>query len=300
VSLTIAAARADERTPALHLFFADLDAQERENQVQRVLGLLARGELSTEDLLVCRDGPEIVGVMMGVALAGAAGLVWPPVALPRSDALTIEDRLIHCATLGLRQRGCKFAQALLGGPDRLSCLERHGFRDITTLLYLESAVAGHDRDDKPQRLRFEHYQFSPALFHTTLLRSYEDSLDCPELNHVRGVEEILAGYRAAGAGQPEHWWLAFYQGRPAGVVIAVAQPSTTWELAYVGLVPEMRGQGLGAELTVKALREACSAGAERMTLTVDVRNGPARRMYASLGFEEFDQRRVFLSLFDKA
>ena len=80
-----------------------------------------------------------------------------------------------------------------------------------------------------------------------------------------------------------------------GVLILNPVPeSAGWELCYVGLAPEARGQGLGADLTRTALREARFAGAGRMTLTVDRRNAPARRMYERLGFVEFERREVYL------
>ncbi len=68
-----------------------------------------------------------------------------------------------------------------------------------------------------------------------------------------------------------------------------------WDISYVGVVPEARRQGVGRELTRKALRDAQAAGAARVTLAVDVRNQPARSLYQSLGFELFDQREVYLA-----
>jgi ribosomal protein S18 acetylase RimI-like enzyme len=69
------------------------------------------------------------------------------------------------------------------------------------------------------------------------------------------------------------------------------------DLVYLGVVPEARGRGLGYELTCKAMFEAKAAGAQELTLCVDARNTPARRIYDQLGFVEFDRRDVFLALF---
>jgi ribosomal protein S18 acetylase RimI-like enzyme len=69
-----------------------------------------------------------------------------------------------------------------------------------------------------------------------------------------------------------------------------------WEVAYVGVVPEARGRGVGRELMHKAVFEARAAGAGRLTLSVDARNGPARALYREVGFEPFDRREVFLAV----
>ena len=105
----------------------------------------------------------------------------------------------------------------------------------------------------------------------------------------------MTGYRSLPGCDLERWSLAWHLGRPVGVLILNSVPeSSAWELCYVGLAPEARRQGLGADLTRMAQREARFAGAGKMTLTVDRRNAPARRMYERLGFVEFERREVYL------
>src|SRR5207248_437975 len=86
----------------------------------------------------------------------------------------------------------------------------------------------------------------PAEFHATLARTYEDTLDCPEVSGVRTIEQVIEGYRAQGRYEPGRWWLAREAGRPVGVAIVTALPgSGDWEVGYMGLVPPARGRGLG-------------------------------------------------------
>jgi GNAT superfamily N-acetyltransferase len=136
------------------------------------------------------------------------------------------------------------------------------------------------------------------LFQATLLASYEDTLDCPELNDARTADDIMAGYRAMPGCRPDCWWLAWHQGRPAGVLLLTEHGSPAqWDLTYLGVVRAARGCGVGRALTQKALDAAHAAGALQMTLTLDARNGPAERLYRDCGFEAFDQRQVYLALF---
>jgi mycothiol synthase len=302
LTLQVSPARAEDRYQALRLFFHHLAEEEREARVKHAVTLLAKGELPADGLLVCRDGENLIGTIAALPLPGAAGLVWPPQVAGTSGRETAEDVLLETAMAWLRHRGAKFAQALLSAGEAGSAfpLERRGFRHITTLLYLQKVLSLADQfAHSPSRLDLQTYTTcdGPA-FHQALVDSYEGSLDCPELNGLRTAEQIVAGYRAVPGCQLQRWWLASHQDTPVGVLITVAsQEAATWELLYVGLVPPARHQGFGTELTRMAMAQAQASGAARLILTVDTRNQPARRLYASLGFEQYDRREVYLAFF---
>jgi len=293
---------AEERAAVLRLFFQNLPEADREVRVAQALRLAANGELPAEALLACRDGENFVGAIVALPLAGAAALVWPPQVAPGVAQLAIEDLLLQTAAARFQAGKFKFCQALLA-PTEFFCagpLERNGFHHITALLYLQR-----DLDDLETTCadsdcpRFQTYaECNQGEFHQALLASYEETLDCPELNGLRSIDEIVAGYRSVPSCRLDRWWLAWHQGEPAGVLITVAMADPArWELAYLGLVPAARRQGLGTQLTRKALTEAKAAGATSMILTVDARNAPALRMYEALGFSEYDRREVFLRVF---
>ena len=69
-----------------------------------------------------------------------------------------------------------------------------------------------------------------------------------------------------------------------------------WDLSYVGVVPEARGRGVGRELVCKTLFEARAAEAAQLTLSVDIRNRPARNLYERFDFELYDEREVYLAV----
>jgi ribosomal protein S18 acetylase RimI-like enzyme len=300
VNLVVRHAQPDERSRALRLYFQRVAADERDARVERALDLIARGELTADGVIVCYQGSALVGVMVGMPLTGGAGLVWPPQALEGPAQISVEDELLEFAAAWLRQRGCKFAQALMAPEDMEAAesLERRGFGLITTLQYLEQELPGNFLFG-PALLQFQAFpQCERALFELTLERTYQDTMDCPELNQVRSPGEVIDGYLMVAGCRPDCWWLARHAGQVVGLLITTPlQNSTSWELLYVGLVPEVRGRGLGTQLVNHALRRAREQGATRMTLTVDLRNAPALRMYERLGFEEFDRREVYLRIF---
>jgi ribosomal protein S18 acetylase RimI-like enzyme len=117
------------------------------------------------------------------------------------------------------------------------------------------------------------------------------------LNGRREPRDIIAAHQAHGRHEPDFWWLIRYAGEPAGVLIAAGIPGTTgYEIAYVGVVPQMRERGVARETMRRALAQMRVREASEVAITVDSRNQPALQLYASLGFEEFDCREVYLRL----
>ena len=72
-----------------------------------------------------------------------------------------------------------------------------------------------------------------------------------------------------------------------GAPAAIARRAFTAEGSYlssIGTRPAFRGRGLGALVTLLAVRDALEAGSELVHLAVDVDNDPATRLYERLGF----------------
>jgi mycothiol synthase len=114
------------------------------------------------------------------------------------------------------------------------------------------------------------------LFHAAYSRSFANRPgfpDTPYAEWVRSVEED-EGFH------PDLSRVALDEdGHVAGFVTI----SDNW-IDQVGVVPEWRGQRLGAHLVVRSLRTLRKAGYEQAWLAVNVDNPSARALYRSLGF----------------
>jgi ribosomal protein S18 acetylase RimI-like enzyme len=264
---------------------------------------MRQGELDEAGVLVVPGHGTLLGAMVCLPVAGASALIWPPQATEDGVRHEVEDRLLIFAITWLRERGAKLGQTLLAQDEThlATALERHGFVHTTSLSYMR-----HDLDLAPARpsaapeLTYQTYRAcDPTLFHRTLLRSYEQTQDCPEVNGVRTLPEIVEGHQAQGRHDPTRWWLALQADNPVGVLLtAEVSEWQGWDLSYVGVVPEARHRRIGQELTRKALEEARAAGAFQVTLAVDIRNLPAWKLYLNLGFESFDRREVYLAIWN--
>ncbi|HET6573739.1 MAG TPA: GNAT family N-acetyltransferase [Fimbriiglobus sp.] len=283
-----------DRPAACRALFAYRPEPERDRRAARALHLLNSGEFDPDGLLVAWADGRVVGAALAQHHPGSAAVAWPPGAEPGPGQDVIVAALARAVADRLHAAGVKQAQALLppADRDRARPLEAVGFRHITRLTFLCRPVpaGGFDADGSPLR-------FTPAdgpAFADTLFATYDGTLDCPELNGTRTPDEVLAGYRAAAADPPD-WWLASDGPGPAGVVLLAPGPRPgVVELSYLGLVPSARGRGLGRELVRHALARAAASAAEWLTLSADVRNEPALRVYRAHGFREYDLQDVFL------
>jgi ribosomal protein S18 acetylase RimI-like enzyme len=297
--LVVTAARPEDLAPAFRLIFRHVAADEREHRVLNALDLVRLGMLDPGGVKVVRGQGGVVGAVICAPVAGAGGVLWPAQAIETPDRAAIEDRLMHEALAWLRSRGAKLAQALLADHERSLgvTLERAGMHHITDLWYLRHDLSALP-PARPPTLAYQTYtECDHDLFHETLQKTYEDTRDCPEVNGVRTIDEVIAGHHSQGTHDPDHWWLAFAEGAPIGVVMLTALPEwSSWDLIYLGVVKSARGHGIGRRMTTRALAAAHAAKARQLTLSVDVRNQAAWNLYRGAGFEAYDQRAVYLAI----
>jgi ribosomal protein S18 acetylase RimI-like enzyme len=296
---TIETAYPEEREAALRLVFHHLAEAERDVRVANALHLVSTGELEPAGILVVREVEQLQAALVILPLPGAGGLIWPPHVRegPQRDAM--ENQLVQTALAWLRSKGAKLVQAVLVAEEvpLAAPLLRNGFKYVTQLRYLRHDLPGPVSPSANITVQtYDHAKRS--LFQEVLLRTYEGTLDCPELNNVRTIEEILMGHKAQGVFKPEHWWLAFDGREPVGVLLTNSNPEArSWDIGYVGVVPEAHGQGWGRRLTQLALTEAQAAGVMHVTVAVDARNQPAWNLYTAMGFEPTAERAVYLHFF---
>ena len=300
--LVIRPARESELTAALEIVFRHHAPAERQTRTRNAFRLIQQGDLNPAGVLVALDGPRLCGAMVCLGVPGASAMVWPPQAISAVNLVDIEDQLLEYGMQWLRQLGTRLVQALLlpTESDLAKPLLRSGFTHVTNLEYLRHTLRLLDERPPSKESRYVFIAYSTCdrdIFNQTLLATYCDTLDCPEVNGVRDIQEIIEGHRSQGIHDPERWWLAFDNGQPAGVLLLTDVPEWSgWDVSYIGVVPSFRRKGLGTALTRKALFEARSAGAAQLTLALDIRNTPASQLYRSQGFTPFDERQVYLAI----
>jgi GNAT superfamily N-acetyltransferase len=216
----------------------------------------------------------------------------------------VAETLVRTALDALQSSGYRVAQALVdaSSPRRAAIdLTRGGIPRVTQLTYLARATDIH-LDTVGLLPNFQWRTYGPeteADFREVLRESYIDSLDMPELEGIRSLEDVVASHCSGGRFDADRWLVGRLPGEPdAAAVLLLTSHSDrdAWEVAYLGLTPAARGRGLGRASLVHAL-DLARPHTARLELAVDVRNKPAERLYRRAGFAEFDQRSVHVSVF---
>ena len=123
--------------------------------------------------------------------------------------------------------------------------------------------------------------------------TYQASLDCPKLQQFRSIEDILDSYEHQGIA-PAGWSFVQYKGETMGCLLMSAfSQQRTWELTYLGLIPEARGKGWGNQIVQYGCFLAAQHGAELVITSVDKANQPALDIYHQRGFMLIDKAHIY-------
>lgn len=250
----------------------------------------------TRQMVAVRDG-RLRYTCLFIPASGRTAFVY-------SSRCSAEDEALTAAAEALRRlrdwafaSDCYLVQVLIEPADeaRFSLLQQAGFKHLTDLSYLmsTSVYTFEESADGEDYAWLGYSEQNEPLFKEVIQRTYQQSLDCPELQYLREMDDVLASHKSAGEFEPGLWKLLMVEQRPVGVLLLAPMKSGgPMELVYMGLTPEARGKGLGNVLLFEALRATARYGCESMVLAVDVRNRPAFGLYEKMGFREVLQRRV--------
>jgi ribosomal protein S18 acetylase RimI-like enzyme len=300
--IEIRPAPVESRSRALQLVFRDQLPALRHRQTAQTLDELRSRPAAGDGLLTAWTGELLAGAVLIQLQPGRVGSLWPPqVATDQVAGFnTLARRLLRAAIDLAVRADSRIIQALLptdSGHDARR-LRAAGFEHVSDLLYLVSDPNGFPSTHPDDAL--EYVQFSSDIaddFAAIVERTYSGTQDCPRLNGVRPIHEVLEGYRAVGRFDPMLWQLVRHQRNEIGcLLLAEHAPHNMWEIVYMGIVPEARGQGFGLAVTRHAQWLASKGGAERLVLAVDAANEPAIKGYAAAGFTTWDRRSVFLKV----
>ncbi len=237
-----------------------------------------------------RDG-KLVGAMFYSPAPDDTVLVARPRLIDGLEDEELEVRMVRWMHDRATEDERFFLQSLSTPDDRMTrrVFTRAGFRHGASFLHMRR-----EADPVPERFApladtvqvltytdDRHPEFVQALEAT-----YRGSMDCPDIPRHDNLELVLETHKLSGTFRPRTWWLARDNTGDIGVVLLNEEPTRScMDLVYMGVVPDRRGRGWGANLLAEALRrlnESDLPGA--MELAVDEANRPAIDLYHALGF----------------
>lgn len=285
---------------ALSMVLADLPPSDRAATVQVFVAEAEGGRLPLDGLLEARRQGRMVGAVFSLVEVGRTAVVWPP-RLASREPMATARALLAATCERLERESVVAANAILPAAndwdDRV--LRGAGFEPLVELFYLACQQDSFPASRPQSPLKFEPYRSANHARLAGLVEAtYVGSLDCPAVDGVRQVEDVLEGYRATGEFAPERWLIVRHAGKDVGCLLLADHPEQqNLELVYMGVAPSSRGNGWGAQIARHAQWIAATMGRERLVLAVDAENGPALRAYAAVGFEAWDRRQVYSKRF---
>lgn len=178
-----------------------------------------------------------------------------------------------------------------------ACLLEAGYWKLSDLAYMHAAVPTRAaRVPPPESGSFETWtEGLREAFTSTLMATYEGSMDCPALHALREPRDVIESHKATGLFDPSLWFVLKIEHRPAGVLLLNRIPELgCLDLVYLGVMAGFRGRGLGRYLVRHALACCSDRGLNRVTLAVDLANAPAVALYRSQSFVETSQRTILM------
>lgn len=297
--LSVSTVPPERRREALSLLLRDLPEEERSQQIRDLLDPAEPPLVSLDGLIMAERDGNLVGVALCVAQADGTLFVWPPVVAPGAET-NVGDCLLHAARRRVVESGAWIGQVIIESErvDEREALTRCGFPLLTELEFLQRNRNGpaveevtHRLESCPYDLGETHEQFAQVIKQT-----YSGTLDCPELNGLRSVDQAIAGHKLSGHFSPSRWRLYRDGDFHVGVLLLTEHNASLWEVVYLGVVPAARGKGYGREILLDGLRRADVAGVDQVILAVDHRNAYALGLYRRVGFECVARRAVHAHL----
>jgi ribosomal protein S18 acetylase RimI-like enzyme len=294
----------EDRSEALEVLYRRVPKSIRPRLIAQAMTEVQRGEIDLSGLWAGWRRGKVIGALLSQPLGGRAAAIWAPEVESSWRRASTAIALVRAALEDYRARGFRLAQALLDesapreGPADLS---GGGMPHVTDLVYLEAQTAD-PLAVRPGLPQINWVPFSPdteATFQAALQTTYIGSLDMPELEGLRSLDDILASHRATGRFVPDRWQLGRVESEPdafAVLLLSAALDHDAWEVAYLGLSPPARSRGLGRAVLAHAMHLA-RPHTSKLELAVDVRNLPAHHLYRAAGLRPFDRRAVHLVSF---
>lgn len=280
-------ARPDEVPEALAIILGASGVPAGDAQIADFLQLAAQREIDLRDVWVASANNRTLWAMLPILSPGHTALLFIP--SPRPEAVDVGP-LVEAVCESVVGRGAVLAQVLLDPIDQpaRSRFAELGFREMAELLYLHCGLGRETTAVAlPENFAWQTYSNEThVLFERAILDSYQQSLDCPALNGLRNIGDIIAGHKASGEFDPRFWFILMEGDEPRGVVLLSHVPRTDMaELVYLGLTPKVRGRGIGDLLMRHALLTLREMNLARLTLAVDAQNTPALQLYYRHGMQ---------------
>ena len=298
-NLTIRVGEEAEYIDAIKLILGGMDTGVTDGMALEFVEYTRNRGLSQGLLFIAIEGHKMIAAALPILSAGRTALLFTSKPTHESH-LDVIPRLIEEVCSATAKHDVQLIQSLVDPAneplqeDYLSC----GFRTMAELVYLHALIREPvPFPELPANMFWMNYSAEVhSLFAKAIADSYENSLDCPALNGVRSMRDIIDGHKACGVFDPAHWLLLYEKKSEGDQVLGIllltssGNQSEVMELVYLGLSASARGRKLGDLCMQQAMAIAAVSGQQVLSLAVDAKNTPALRVYYRAGMKNITSK----------
>jgi len=290
-----------EVVPALQLILGSDGRAADQDHVLELMKVTAQRGIDLADIWITENRGGIVWAALPVVSPGRTVLFFGTSATLMNEDLSGMDAGIEAVCRHYAGQGIQLAQMLIDPVDQrtVATYLRHDFKLMAELVYLQRTLRrAKPPAPLPGEFRILNYSDQThAAFAAAVLASYEKSLDCPAMNGLRDIEDILAGHKAAGVFDPNDWFLLLHGSDPVAVLLlGMNHQADGMELVYLGLSPQVRGYGLGNYFMQVAEARVCERKVSKLSLAVDAANAPALKLYYRHGMKQMTRKLALMRM----
>ncbi|HWB53320.1 MAG TPA: GNAT family N-acetyltransferase [Tepidisphaeraceae bacterium] len=285
--------------PALRWILGQPDQPASDAQVLDFLRMAFRRGIDPASLWIATHNGQLIWPILPVTSPGRTMLLFVPADYRDSMQAQAARVLSEKVLAYYSSRDIQLAQLLLEPSDHriIDLYASFGFKRLSELIYLQGTPRRNCAyPPLPAGFELRTYDsHTHDLFAAAIQQSYSESLDCPTLSSMRGIDDVFASHKAAGEFDPEKWFVMLEKGVPLGVVLVAPLPShQTMELVYLGLIPQARHRGLGDLLFRQALAITAHSPHMQLHFAVDSFNRPALKLYYRYGMQRIGSKIAML------
>jgi ribosomal protein S18 acetylase RimI-like enzyme len=268
--------------------------------VSEFLDAVKRQQLSATPTFALYANGQCIAAATAVRSPGRTALVFLGYDNTINPIAPLTKPLLSAITTECLDADTRLLQSLIppNSNELAIAFQNAGYRYLAELRYMEADVTRRPPVENPNT-HLTYINYSPDTapqFIETLKQTYQDSKDCPGLDGVRDVRDVIVGHQHTGISHPATlWFLALQNQKPVGtILLSKVIRRSALEVVYMGVVPNARGKRLSDSLLSMAFEVARDSHAKSISLAVDETNTPARRAYDRWNFTEIARRRAWI------
>ena len=290
-----------ERIAAVRCLFGATTSSPTDDSVHGSVDQIRTPAIESQELVaVWRQHRPLAVTMFRIATDGTACLWAPEVAASDRNDATLADAVLREATSRIDAADCQRTLSVVQPQrqDQGRALLGAGFACAGSITSFQHTLADRVSVASFTSLpRVPYLRETESRFVAIVERTFEESRDCQRKQWRQTGRSLLESYAASPGSTPHRWSILVHESVDVAVMLVnECREDRSWEIAYLGVIPERRRRGIAHDLVGSLLDEAARTECGRVVTTAHDDNLAATSLYLKTGFVARDRNVGYVRL----